>query len=732
MKANSKRMMWIALTGVAMSACGLASAADVILNEYNGVRSDRWLDCDEPPADPLCDTDAADSFFGRVEGNGGNWFEIVVITDHLDMTGWDLNWAQIPAEAGTLTLSNDPLWSDLRSGTIITFVESTTLEGGLDTDVSYDPAGGDWWININSFDAQYVTTVTNVVGDGPGNFSVGNDDWQLTIADAADAVVFGPAGEGIPVTAPGVNSREIFKLEEDPSDSVDPVNSNWQDGTTSTFGSANVWSGGTMSQDFSALRSVVVPNTPVTLVLVPRLSASGSDTGITLPSSQTTFGLNSPFVIEVWVQTTQAAGLSSVSLDMVYDISILNVNGVTHTDLFDQLVNSSFDNLTGNVDDLSGSVDPAPCNAVAFNPVWGRVAILDVEGIALGTGDVSTADSGSLVYGTAVCGVGDVDSADIDHDTITLEIDLGVEPCTTIEDCADVLPVDGIRDDNCVWWECTDGGLCVGVDVVYADMGGQFGLCPPDGTADGNDRFHALNCFSNVDPDLPPPSDYPCEAAAPTAFNVDAGGQFGSCNPDGVCDGNDAFAALNAFGNMTTCSCPLNPSPEFGGGQGTVVVGQSGLTLVARQDTARPGDLIDVDVYLDDAVKDLRGYQLHLGTIGGTRGGLDLIDIYVAADTSAVFDGLATWSAFNIKTSQMVVGMDDAGVSIPGGYLATFTYRASKDAQGAFVIDVLYDDPAGLNRTFLFPTPSGSKIAVAGTTAAEVVVGTDRKQRTRR
>ena len=56
-----------------------------------------------------------------------------------------------------------------------------------------------------------------------------------------------------------------------------------------------------------------------------------------------------------------------------------------------------------------------------------------------------------------------------------------------------------------------------------------------------HDNFHALNCFANVDADQNP--GYPCESNSPAALNVDAGGPFGDCNPDGVCDGNDAFHA---------------------------------------------------------------------------------------------------------------------------------------------------------------------------------------------
>ncbi len=195
--------------------------------------------------------------------------------------------------------------------------------------------------------------------------------------------------------------------------------------------------------------------------------------------------------------------------------------------------------------------------------------------------------------------------------------------CDMLADCAD-LDSNGIRDDNCTWWACTDGA-CAGTDVVFADMGGQFGACPPDGTADGNDRFHALNCFADMDP---LGGSYMCESAPPVAFNVDAGGQFGDCNPDGVCDGNDAFAALNAFGGLTSCSCPADggPAPVIGS---PVTVGHASLWLRADRAEVGPGDLLEVEVYLGSDLADLRGFQLHLGVTGGRRGDLQLVDISV-------------------------------------------------------------------------------------------------------
>ena len=104
---------------------------------------------------------------------------------------------------GTLTLSSDDLWSDLRTGSIITFIE--TVDGGgagnFDTltDVSYDPLNDDWWINISTQGeaakeaGAFVTTTTN---DGlVGDFSV--VDW------VAESKLIRVYGNAIGLTAQG-------------------------------------------------------------------------------------------------------------------------------------------------------------------------------------------------------------------------------------------------------------------------------------------------------------------------------------------------------------------------------------------------------------------------------------------------------------------------------------------------------------------------------------------------
>jgi hypothetical protein len=319
--------------------------------------------------------------------------------------------------------------------------------------------------------------------------------------------------------------------------------------------------------------------------------------------------------------------------------------------------------------------------------------------------------------------------------------------------CAD-LDDDEARDDNCLWWTVDDDGACVATPLVFADMGGSFGTCAPDGTADGNDRFHALNCFSDSNTAGAP--GYPCEEGPPQAMNVDAGGPFGNCAADGVCDANDAFHALNAFQGATTCTCdgPIAPLPDWPDPPGPPQ--RAAIELRPSAKRVRAGGLIEIDVVLASALDDLRGYQLHLGVSGGQRGALELMDISIhepsvfsiqpsrgaasderrATTLSSRSAGRATsderqfpsderqyWSAFNLHTQQMTAGLDSPGIpAAAGAYLATFTYRASRDAQGTFAIELLADPANAEHRTFLFSTVLSSSPVVSGPPAIRLQV----------
>ncbi|MEE8451412.1 MAG: PEP-CTERM sorting domain-containing protein [Thermoguttaceae bacterium] len=288
------------------------AAPSLIINEYNCVSSKRYLDDKDwdngangqkediglkALLDMADDGLANGSSSGRIEGNGGNWIELVIVEDHLNIQNWELRWAEtnnavdaadgadttnpsdpwygdVTIEQGIIKFSDAAVWADLRAGTILTISEKVEIEVDLeidgngdynttdgvgatradavldfatDTSLRFDPATDDWWMHVSTLGeagaaAPLITTVTNVDGDGPGNFSVGPDDWQVEIFDAAGiSRTGGPIGEAITdfgEMADGVGDREAVVLKADPDQAL-INNIDYNDRTSSTFGMRN-------------------------------------------------------------------------------------------------------------------------------------------------------------------------------------------------------------------------------------------------------------------------------------------------------------------------------------------------------------------------------------------------------------------------------------------------------------------------------------------------------------
>ena len=196
----------------------------LILNEYNGVSDTKTLA-----------NGGVDPFFGPVAGNGGDWFETVVVTDHLDLRGWQFVASDSTGLAAqnvvTLTVADNPALADLRAGTILTVSEN------VPEDLSYDPAGGDWTINLRAGSSGTGASISAL--------AVRRVERQLPARRSgtpSGRVAFGPAGEGVD-PASGVGSDEVLKLEQDPAVTVTPA-AEYHDGTSSTFGAPNLWSAG--------------------------------------------------------------------------------------------------------------------------------------------------------------------------------------------------------------------------------------------------------------------------------------------------------------------------------------------------------------------------------------------------------------------------------------------------------------------------------------------------------
>jgi len=214
----------------------------ILLNEWNAVADDETLESDD------YDGAGEDEALGRLTGNGGDWFELLVLEDHLDIRGWTLTMQDQTGELGGLALSDDPLLSDLRSGTLITVAED------LPEDASYDPERGDWRFHLRA----------STLGSGryveAADFDVTQRDWRMTIWDADGAVRYGPVGETVAPTR-GISSREVGLLARTPTDSLRRDDPFYEDGRASTYGYPNRWEGG--EQDLSALRAVIPDEDPV-------------------------------------------------------------------------------------------------------------------------------------------------------------------------------------------------------------------------------------------------------------------------------------------------------------------------------------------------------------------------------------------------------------------------------------------------------------------------------------
>lgn len=309
----------------------------IIINEYNAVSNGDYLDKDSYSGTVAATRpEKEDKYFaslaelamiegspegiaagtrdGRIEGNGGNWIELVVTVDHADVRGWQLEWSEEydtdkslsgpgGRRSGLITFSQDDLWSDLRAGTIITVSERQYIQVDTDfsddpddteadvndrlrtdnvpeedvdyvidlsTDTSFNPNADDWWIHVSTkherdlAEPLITTEVFNpddYLGDEPesGEFSVTNDAWEVSILDAASAVQLGPIGEEVISNdlwgGGGLNSNEVARLQVDPTSDPSGLTFAYEDGETSTFGQPNIWSDLTLEQDFTITRS---------------------------------------------------------------------------------------------------------------------------------------------------------------------------------------------------------------------------------------------------------------------------------------------------------------------------------------------------------------------------------------------------------------------------------------------------------------------------------------------
>lgn len=243
--------------------------------------------------------------FGRIRENAGDWVELVVTEDLTDARGWRLEWDNTDPDSGFIEFSDDPIWNNLRAGTIITISEEnsfdeirdaapssfpgtgihdTGFDYDLSTDTSFNPIGSgtpdnpgpdaDWhrhfWLPEDTTDQGNTDTQYFNAGS---DIKVDNDDWRMRIVDAQGQTVQDWVGEAVTgwgttgiddEQAGGVNNQEVIMLRADPDEPF--TIADYEDVDWSTFGTENVLNLDTESypdgvQDFSGLRAWLT-NTP--------------------------------------------------------------------------------------------------------------------------------------------------------------------------------------------------------------------------------------------------------------------------------------------------------------------------------------------------------------------------------------------------------------------------------------------------------------------------------------
>ena len=265
----------------------------IILNEYNAVDNAgttmTFLNGGTQAVDSAGGT-ASDVHFGRVPGNGADWVEFVV-TGSGSAGTTDLSGYTIEIDEGAssgyfaakirIKLSQNSFWAAVPNGTILTFTESSTAQGGMDTNLTAannSTTTGSRWANVWIGDSSLIT-YTDLLTNGysitagvVSGINIDDTETQFRVLNSAGYPVFGPAGEGI---APlnNISNIDVLELEGNPTATVIPTDrsdyavtppKNGYDNSSkdSTFGAPNQWHYGSGSvlttQDFTPYKAAVV------------------------------------------------------------------------------------------------------------------------------------------------------------------------------------------------------------------------------------------------------------------------------------------------------------------------------------------------------------------------------------------------------------------------------------------------------------------------------------------
>ena len=113
------------------------------------------------------------------------------------------------------------------------------------------------------------------------------------------------------------------------------------------------------------------------------------------------------------------------------------------------------------------------------------------------------------------------------------------------------------------------------------------------------------------------------------------------------------------------------------------------VTAAATRTSGRAGELFPVDVYLSN-INDLGAYQVNVTMIGGAKGSLTLEDVVIDKARPNYVFGKDNVIDVVDKKGPRAAAVRSSGSTNVGKplYAATFYFRASPDATGAFTTNV--------------------------------------------
>ena len=116
---------------------------------------------------------------------------------------------------------------------------------------------------------------------------------------------------------------------------------------------------------------------------------------------------------------------------------------------------------------------------------------------------------------------------------------------------------------------------------------------------------------------------------------------------------------------------------------------QPWVSLVPSDLTIAPGEEVTVDVWVG-GVPDLGAYEFTVDATGGRGGRLDLVAATIDdSRNDHVFHQVAHSTAADVEAALIAARASDGGSQMTGrSYLGTYTFRASADARGPFLLAV--------------------------------------------